>query len=70
MVEVFKTNVQTNLQAMQLISELQCHFPDGIISFDLEDCDKPLRIESECCDAEKIIELISARGFCAEVLAE
>ncbi|MBL7817877.1 MAG: hypothetical protein JNL70_22905 [Saprospiraceae bacterium] len=47
MVEVFKTNVQTQEQADGIIEHLLVLFPNSKIGFDLEDCDKVLRVESD-----------------------
>lgn len=45
--EVLRTNVQKNNEAKQIIQDLLKHFPDSKINFDLEDCDKILRVESD-----------------------
>tara|TARA_Y100000815_G_scaffold223362_1_gene210368 strand:- start:492 stop:752 length:261 start_codon:yes stop_codon:yes gene_type:complete len=45
-VEVFKTNVGNQHLAEKIISELNQLYPEYRINFDLEDCDKVLRIES------------------------
>jgi len=45
MVEIFKTNVEINTDANAIVSILQRQFPDCKINFDLEDCDRILRIE-------------------------
>ena len=47
MVEVFKTNVKKAGEAKRVINELLHHFPDKKINFDLQDCDKVLRVEGE-----------------------
>lgn len=46
-VEVFKTNVGNQHLAEKILSELNQLYPDYRINFDLEDCDKVLRIESQ-----------------------
>jgi len=67
-VEVFKTNVQSRTAAEQLAARLQRLFPDSRINFDLDDCDKVLRIEgiNICC--EKTISLLKADGYDCGVL--
>ena len=55
MVEVFKTNVNKLADADMLIIELQKMLPYAKINFDLDDCDKILRIETT---EEKIQTLI------------
>lgn len=68
MVEVFKTNVQKAAEANKIISQLNVHFPDSRISFDLEDCDKVLRVEGRNITVEKVVELVEKHGFnCVEL---
>lgn len=43
-VEVFRTTVATPAQAAALIARLQRRFPACHITFDLDDCDKILRM--------------------------
>ena len=68
MVEVFKTNVQQHEQAEQLASVLRGRFDFCKINFDLEDCDKILRVEGKEICVETIIEILSAHGFECDVL--
>ena len=68
MVEVFKTNVEQTEQSELLINQIICHVPGGKINFDLEDCDKILRVEAERISNETIIGLLNQYGFQAEVL--
>jgi hypothetical protein len=44
------------------------HLPHSRINFDLEDCDKILRIEAENIVPERIIEILNANGCYCEVL--
>lgn len=68
MVEIFKTNVWEPWDAELLVQLLYLHFPDYKINFDLEDCDKILRVEGEnlLCDSIKMI--VNENGFLCEVL--
>ncbi|KAA2240896.1 hypothetical protein F0L74_19565 [Chitinophaga agrisoli] len=68
MVEVFKTNVEHATQATQLVALLLQHFPDSRVNFDLEDCDRILRIEGQHFIAEKVQLLVNGRGFSCEAL--
>lgn len=68
MVEVFKTNVQEDEQSQMLIDKLCYHFPHCRINFDLEDCDKILRIEGNDFSIEIITTLIKSEGYECEVL--
>lgn len=45
-VEIFKTNVNSQQLAKRIVSNLNQLYPDYLINFDLEDCDKILRIAS------------------------
>jgi len=67
-VEVFKTNVQQDDQARQLIKKLLGHFPHCKINFDLQDCDKILRVAGIQIYPDKIIELINPSGYHCEIL--
>ena len=68
MVEVFKTNVDQSEHSEMLIDQLISHIPNSEINFDLEDCDKILRVEAERISNETIIGLLNRNGFQAEVL--
>lgn len=67
-VEVFKTNVLTEEEAVRIISALRYHLPESRINFDLDDCDRILRIERCTIAAKKIIELLNIRGHHCEIL--
>lgn len=72
MIEVFKTDVQKKSQA-NLLTDLIClAFAGYQASFDLEDCDKVLRVSSftqpVCCTS--IIRLLEDFGYSGEVLDE
>jgi len=45
-VEIFKTNVLSKRAAKIILEEIGSHQPEYKCNFDLEDCDKVLRIES------------------------
>ena len=68
MVEVFKTNVQHRELAEQLAAILRGRFAFFKINFDLEDCDKILRVEGKQICVETIIEILSTHGLECEVL--
>ena len=68
MIEVFKTNVEEIEQSNMIVGKLLEHFPNSIINFDLEDCDKILRIHSSSISNNKIIDLLNSHGFHCEVL--
>lgn len=68
MVEVFKTNVQDSAEAILITEELYRHLSSGRVSFDLEDCDKVLRVETERLIPEEITGILEERGYTCEVL--
>jgi len=68
MVEVFKTNVKKVQEATTLIDQLSLHFPGSKINFDLDDCDKILRIEGINFLAEKVMLLLKKNGFKCRLL--
>jgi hypothetical protein len=63
MVEVFKTNVQSYEQSERLLSKLLQQFPELKINFDLEDCDKILRVKGAQIPLGSIISLLNSEGF-------
>ena len=66
-VEVFKTNVQQRRQALALLGILSAQFPGLKINFDLEDCDRILRVEGSRIPCDSIIEAIACNGYYCEV---
>ncbi|KRD09084.1 hypothetical protein ASE21_14640 [Flavobacterium sp. Root901] len=68
MIEVFKTNVQEVEQSILIVGKLLEHFPNSAINFDLEDCDKILRINASAISNHKVIELLNLHGFDCEAL--
>lgn len=68
MIEVFKTNVQKIDQAEILVELLLQNFPTNKINFDLEDCDKILRVEGENISTDIIIQILNKKKYKCEVL--
>jgi hypothetical protein len=68
MVEVFKTNIHDKSIASKVLQDLYRHFPGYKINFDLEDCDKILRIESEAVNPDEISKHLNHSGYFCEVL--
>lgn len=68
MIEVFKTNVQETEQSKMIIAKLLEHFPNSIINFDLEDCDKILRIHASSISNHIIIDVMNSLGYFCEEL--
>ncbi|RZJ80071.1 MAG: hypothetical protein EOO47_08805 [Flavobacterium sp.] len=72
MVEVFKTDVTTNDEAKKLIDLIHFSFNHYRANFDLDDCDRILRIkcESEPIETNLILSIFNQYGFNAEVLMD
>jgi hypothetical protein len=68
MIYVFKTSVKTKIQAKKLKPHIDKILPNEKWNFDLEDCDKILRIDSEENIVLKVIDLLSIHEFyCKEL---
>ncbi|KFF06648.1 hypothetical protein [Flavobacterium reichenbachii] len=63
MVEVFKTNVQRIIDTNYIIAVIKRQFPAYKINFDLEDCDKILRVEGIDLQSNYIIEYVNCLGY-------
>jgi hypothetical protein len=72
MVEVFKTNITSKAEAALILANIHNQFPSYSANFDLQDCDRILRVKStrERVKATSLIRLVINLGYHAEVLAE
>lgn len=72
MIEVFKTNVRHQDQATMLKDSIREVFADYEINFDLQDCDRILRVKCArtSIDVKRLINLLAQHGFYAEVLED
>jgi len=70
MIEIFKTNITKKREARLILKHLLNMLPGAAVNFDLEDCDRILRIESrsQYFDTRLICELVSNMGFECRVL--
>ena len=68
MVEVFKTDVQTKPQSEMILKILLEKFPNYQINFDLEDCDKILRVKGKNIESNNFIKLLNENGHKCEIL--
>lgn len=68
MVEVFRTNVDNENAARELTRVLSSVFPLGRVNFDLDDCDRILRIEHASVCVESVLFIMRSNGFSCEVL--
>jgi hypothetical protein len=67
-IEVFKTNVCEMSLANKLVAILLRHFPGSRINFDLDDCDKVLRVEGRNISSEKVSHLLQQSNCVCEVM--
>ncbi len=68
-VEVFKTNVHDLDTATVILEELRLRFPSSKINFDLDDCDKILRVAGRNIETRQIQEHMQVSGFfCVELV--
>ena len=70
MIYVFKTSVKTKNQVKKLEPHINTILPNEKWNFDVEDCDKILRIDSEENIVLKIIDLLRNQKFYCEELDE
>jgi hypothetical protein len=72
MIEVFKTNVTDEVEACNLLRQIHITFQDYEANFDLEDCDKVLRVRSLSgeVDPYSIISILRKCGWHAEILPD
>lgn len=68
MIFVFKTSVSSKKMVKRLTPLLYNSFPDAKFSFDIDDCDNVLRIESDLDVSERVINQLKVVGFDCEEL--
>jgi len=70
-VEVFKTNVETGEQAERLVNLIRENFPEYTVNFDLDDCDRILRVKSSgFILANSLLNLLHNNGVDAAMLTD
>ena len=68
MIYVFKTSVTTQKAVKKLTAKLNSFIPNSKWNFDLEDCDKILRIDSKEVTAKQVIDFLNKYKFeCLEL---
>ena len=68
MIYVFKTSVKTKKAIKELTSKLNMFIPNSKWNFDLEDCDKILRVDSQEATSQQIIDFMNLHQFdCSEL---
>ena len=70
-VEVFKTNVGDPERAKWLVDHIERNFTNCKVNFDLDDCDRILRVVfEEQIQSDLLIDLLKNAGCVAEVLPD
>jgi len=67
-VEVFKTNVQDPSEAKMLVDLFQKLITNSFVNFDLDDCDKVLRIEGIDVCTQLVTGILEDHGYICELL--
>ena len=62
-VEIFKTNVQKVTETNYIIEVIRRAFPAYKVNFDLEDCDKILRVEGVELQCDNIVDYVNYLGY-------
>lgn len=72
MIEVFKTNVCDPEHANSLLEKIHASFTGHSASFDLDDCDRVLRVQCHTGSVESplLISLLKEHGYHAEILPD
>ncbi len=65
---VFRTNVNTSKAIRELAPLFNGHLFISRWNFDLEDCDRILRIEASAQISDEIIKIVRSKGFDCEEL--
>lgn len=70
-VKVYKTNVDTRSKAEAILDLIREDIPGSSPSFDLDDCDKVLRVEhtSNSLNGNRIVGIVTNFGYEIETLA-
>ncbi len=67
-VKIFSTDIANRRQVNDVSAVICSLYPHSIVTVDLEDCDKVLRVEGNIPTNECIISLLSKLGFRCEEL--
>lgn len=71
MVEIFRTNVSDRSHADGILGQLRLLFPHYRVNFDLDDCDRILRVQSpDSVEVEPILHIVARTGFSCSVLED
>ena len=71
MIEVFRTNITYPLQAAIISDRISQYFPEYRVTFDLQDCDRIMRIETKgIVDVTEVARIVNSIGFSASILPD
>lgn len=72
MIEVFKTDVEDKDRAAMLVEQIHRLLAHCRANFDLEDCDRILRVKGIVCDNDtcQIINLVQRSGHFVQILPD
>lgn len=77
MIEVFTTNIQSEIQAIHVLEILEKSFTELNIKFDLNEINLPypcghtiLRIEGKVINTEKVLSIVNKSGFRCDILED
>jgi hypothetical protein len=72
MIEVFKTNLNDTTHANDVLHKIHVTFPEYQANFDLEDCDRILRVRNLSGDVDSyfVICMLNRLGWNAEILSD
>ena len=62
-VEIFKTNINTGQEARLILTQLKQSLPGLRMNFDLDDCDRILRVEGALIEPAIVVEIIKENGY-------
>ena len=66
--KIFSTDIENRTQVNDVSVAICSLFPGSIVTVDLEDCDRVLRVDGNIPSGEYIISLLSKLGFrCQEL---
>ena len=72
MVEIFRNNVNSENKAKKIVDAVHSNFQHYRVNFDLEDCDRILRVENtnDRPNMSKILQFLKRLGLEIEVLPD
>lgn len=68
MIEIFKSNIKKKKQAKEFKKECLNKYPNYLIAFDLEDCDKIIRIEGATLNIKDIMNIAHGLNITLQIL--